>query len=103
MDGQAEKVIEYINRQTAEAGQRGEKAGVIATEETKKAYCAPVVLAMGERSDEEGIARHLFDILRRFDETDVDVIYSESFETPNLGQAIMNRLLKAAGHRMIKV
>ena len=36
-------------------------------------------------------------------ETDVDVIYSESFETPNLGQAIMNRLLKAAGHRMIKV
>ena len=58
---------------------------------------------MGERSDEEGIARHLFDILRRFDETDVDVIYSESFETPNLGQAIMNRLLKAAGHRMIKV
>ena len=44
-----------------------------------------------------------FDILRRFDETDVDVIYSESFETPNLGQAIMNRLLKAAGHRMIKV
>ena len=103
VDGQAEKVIEYINRQTAEAGQRGEKAGVIATEETKKAYCAPVVLSMGERSDEEGIARHLFDILRRFDETDVDVIYSESFETPNLGQAIMNRLLKAAGHRMIKV
>lgn len=103
VDGQAEKVIEYINRQTAEAGQRGEKAGVIATEETKKAYCATVVLSMGERSDEEGIARHLFDILRRFDETDVDVIYSESFETPNLGQAIMNRLLKAAGHRMIKV
>ena len=58
---------------------------MIATEETKKAYCAPVVLSMGERSDEEGIARHLFDILRRFDETDVDVIYSESFETPNLG------------------
>ena len=76
---------------------------MIATEETKKAYCAPVVLSMGERSDEEGIARHLFDILRRFDETDVDVIYSESLRRRIWDRRVMNRLLKAAGHRMIKV
>lgn len=103
VDGQADRVVEYINRRSEESRLRGEKVGVIATEETREAYLAPVVMSMGERSDEEGIARHLFDILRRFDETDVDVIYSESFETPKLGQAIMNRLLKAAGHRMIKV
>ena len=103
VDGQEQKVIDYINEQIREAGLQGKKAGVIATEETKEAYLASVVLPVGERSDEEGIARHLFDILRRFDDTDVDVIYSESFETPNLGQAIMNRLLKAAGHRVIKV
>ena len=33
----------------------------------------------------------------------VDVIYSEAFDTPRLGDAIMNRLLKAAGHEVIKV
>ena len=34
---------------------------------------------------------------------DVEQIYSESFETPRIGQAIMNRLLKAAGHQVIHV
>ena len=47
------------------------------------------------------IARHLFGILREFDEEDVDCIYSEAFDTPKIGQAIMNRLLKAAGHHII--
>jgi len=28
-------------------------------------------------------------------------IYSESFDAMGLGQAIMNRLLKAAGHRVV--
>jgi L-threonylcarbamoyladenylate synthase len=32
----------------------------------------------------------------------VDVIYSESFSTPRIGSAIMNRLLKAAGHQVIQ-
>lgn len=30
-------------------------------------------------------------------------MYSESFSTYGMGQAIMNRLLKAAGHRVITV
>ena len=30
---------------------------------------------------------------------EVDAIYSESFATDGIGQAIMNRLLKAAGHK----
>ena len=38
-----------------------------------------------------------------FDEKEVDIIYSESFATPRIGQAIMNRLLKAAGHQVITV
>ncbi len=31
----------------------------------------------------------------------MDVIFSESFSTPRIGQAIMNRMLKAAGHQVI--
>ena len=32
-----------------------------------------------------------------------DRIYSEAFDTPNMGQAIMNRLVKAAGHQIIRL
>ena len=46
---------------------------------------------------------HLYQILREFDDDCVEYIYSEAFDTPRMGQAIMNRLLKAAGHKMIEV
>ena len=62
-----------------------------------------MVKSIGTRRDEEGIARHLFGILREFDEEKVDAIFSESFDTPKMGQAIMNRLLKAAGHHIIRL
>ena len=45
----------------------------------------------------------MYKLLRDFDEKEVDIIYSESFATPRIGQAIMNRLLKAAGHQVITV
>jgi L-threonylcarbamoyladenylate synthase len=79
------------------------KAAVIATEETKELYTADVVLSIGTREEEDSIARHMYKILRECDKLDVDVIYSESFKTPRIGQAIMNRLLKAAGHQVIHV
>ena len=61
------------------------------------------VVSIGARSDEDAIAKHLYKLLRDFDEKEVDIIYSESFATPRIGQAIMNRLLKAAGHQVITV
>ncbi len=64
-------------------------------------YHADVILSMGSRLDEDAIAQHLYRILRECDELHVDAIYSESFQTPRIGQAIMNRLLKAAGHTVI--
>ena len=36
-------------------------------------------------------------------ELKVDRIYSEAFDTPRMGQAIMNRLMKAAGHQVISL
>ena len=53
--------------------------------------------------DESTIAANLFGILREFDDDQVDYIYSESFDTAGIGSAIMNRLLKAAGHHIEKL
>lgn len=103
VDGEKEKVVAEIARGIQEAGEKGLKAAVIATEETKALYDADVVLSIGTREQEDSIARHMYKILRDCDKLNVDVIYSESFKTPRIGQAIMNRLLKAAGHQVIHV
>ena len=103
VDGEKANVITEINRQTAGYHTREKKVAVIATEETKELYEADVVLSIGSREDEDAIAQHMYKILRDCDSLEVDVIYSESFATPRIGQAIMNRLLKAAGHQVIHV
>lgn len=103
VDGERESVISKINDLTAELQAKGKKVGIIGTDETVSFYRGNLVLSMGSREDEDGIARHLYASLRKFDETGTDIIYSESFATPRIGQAIMNRLLKAAGHQVIHV
>ena len=74
---------------------------MIATDETAGSYRASSIKSVGRRKDEVQIARRLFRILREFDDEGIEVIYSESFEGRGVGQAVMNRLLKAAGHQVI--
>lgn len=101
VEGSVENVIAYINQKVENAGERGSKVGIIATDETADRYAGGIVRSIGSREDEEGIARHLYEVLRNFDSDQVCAIYSEAFYTPKMGQAIMNRLLKAAGHKII--
>lgn len=103
VEGETDRVVAEINRLAKEQQLAGKKVGVIATDETKNRYHSEQTVSIGARSDEDAIARHLYKILRDFDELNVDVIYSESFATPRIGHAIMNRLLKAAGHQVISV
>ncbi|MFV0465846.1 MAG: L-threonylcarbamoyladenylate synthase [Lachnospiraceae bacterium] len=103
VDGEREKVAAYINKKTVEQQQMGRKVGIIGTDETISQYCGDIILSIGAREDEDAIARHLYAILRRMDQEKVSVIYSESFLTPRIGHAIMNRLLKAAGYQILEV
>lgn len=103
VNGAQEKVIKKINELVQQAEASGKRTGVIGTDETCGAYAAGIVKSIGSRAEEDTIARHLYGILREFDDLNVDVIYSESFSTPRIGQAIMNRMLKAAGHQVIEV
>lgn len=103
VEGEQDAVIDKINALTSEVHTKNKKVAVIATEETKDCYKADVVLNIGKREDEDSIAKHMYKILRECDELDVEVIYSECFKTPRIGQAIMNRLLKAAAHQVIRL
>lgn len=102
VSGEPEKVVATINRLANEAAAAGKKTGVIATQENSARYEAAVVKCAGKRRDEEAIARSLYTILREFDDEAVEVMYSESFAGGEMGQAIMNRLLKAAGHHVVE-
>ncbi len=70
--------------------------------EAEAAAAKPLqVVAPGPRADDRIVARHLFRALRSFDRLQVDVIYGETFEDGPLADAIMNRLKKAAGYRIV--
>lgn len=83
----------------------GFKVGIMAPHETLSSYegHADVVLCVGDRNMQSTVAASLYSALRDFDTAEVDYIYAESFRGEGLSYAIMNRLLKAAGQRVIKV
>ncbi len=99
-EGHADKVVDKINKTAKEHIDKGYKVGILATDETKERYLYGDIKTLGSRKSEADIASHLFIMLREFDEDGIQYIYSESFNGGELGQAIMNRLLKAAGYRM---
>ena len=103
VSGMEVAVVERINELVEAAVLEGKKVGVIATDETLPKYDCSCVKSVGTRKDEVSIAHNLYRILREFDDEDIELIYSEAFDTPNMGQAIMNRLLKAAGHHVMYV
>jgi L-threonylcarbamoyladenylate synthase len=103
LEGNELAVTNRINELVREAKKAGEKTGVIATEERKHTYFADVVKNLGEKDNPMEIAFNLYRVLREFDEENVTKIYSESFCSDGMGDAIMNRLLKAAGNRVENV
>ena len=103
ISGPEQQVVDYINAQLDQWRDENKKTGVIATDATIGAYRADVCKNAGSRLDESAMARRLYRILREFDDEDVEIIYSESFEGAGVGQAVMNRLLKAAGHRVTEL
>lgn len=102
-EGDSKRVVEAINQIAKRKEQEGAQVGIIATEETKLKYKFGNVVVIGSREKEEEIAQGLYKVLRDFDDMGVDYIYSEGFISNELGYAIMNRLLKAAGYQIVTV
>lgn len=102
-EGAIKDVIAAINSKAKDLIEAGKTVGIIATSETEDAYRYGDIHTIGSRKDEDTIAAGLYAVLREFDELHTEYIFTESFADNALGQAIMNRLLKAAGYRVIKV
>lgn len=101
--GPREKIIEEINKQADKLTLQGKRVGIMATEETKDNYRDGYILVLGSRTNPETIASNLFAVIREFDKENVDIILAEGIELDNIGMAIMNRMIKAAGGKIIKL
>lgn len=97
--GLFKKIIEQRQKQ-------GENVGLIISAETAKELAKAVpeelIVNWGNRNDLLTIAAGLYEALRYFDDKKVDSLLAETVSVDGLGLAIMNRLLKAAGGRIIK-
>lgn len=101
--GPSDAVAAYINGRLSQGRRENKRTGVIASDETVEGYRADVPRSVGKRNDAAAVAKGLYRILREFDDEGVELIYSESFDGAGVSQAVMNRLLKAAGHKVIDV
>ncbi|MGN0393851.1 MAG: L-threonylcarbamoyladenylate synthase [Coprococcus sp.] len=103
VEGSRENVVKEIERLVAEKNAEGYKTAVLADTENVSLYRCQNVYDAGSKKNEITVSAGLYALLRTCDDIGADYIYSESFEEGDMGYAIMNRLIKAAGHRVIIV
>lgn len=104
IEGQPDKVVRELKRQVEQALAENKAVGAIAAQESVAVLPAEVKAAVyGPRGCVEQIAANLYSSLRYFDNHQVDIIFAEGICEDGLGLAVMNRMRKAAGHRIIKV
>lgn len=97
------RISDKINQLVSEKTADGFKTAVITTADHAKYYACDNILIIGDSSKGETIAARLYAVLRECDALGCDYMYTEAFDKGDLGGAIMNRLIKAAGHRVILV
>ncbi|WP_027339906.1 L-threonylcarbamoyladenylate synthase, partial [Halonatronum saccharophilum] len=101
VEGEKDKVIDKIIELL---GDKEGKFGVMASQQSVKNYPDGVVVkSMGSRYNLSEVGSNIFKILREFDQLDVDKIFIEGISDQGLGLAIMNRLRKATGYKIIEV
>ncbi|NLB79836.1 MAG: threonylcarbamoyl-AMP synthase [Clostridiaceae bacterium] len=102
ISGETDSVVEKINQLIKDSNEKGLNVGVLTSFENAHQYNADVVVKAGSVKNPNQIATGLYDSLRTFDEKNVDIIYSETFEEKGIGRAIMNRLRKASSGKIIE-
>ncbi len=101
--GRLDDIASKIGELASEEAERGNRVGILATEETADYYVKGQVICLGSRKKPETLAVNLFSALRKFDELGVDIVFAEWVEEKDEGLAVMNRMLRAAGFRVIEV
>lgn len=95
--GEPEKTARYIVEHASQG------SGVICFDEYAHLFVKQVVTKLGKANDPAEQARHVFDDLRFYDDTDVTEIWAQCPDEAGVGLAVANRLNKAAGFHIIEL
>lgn len=99
--GDSERVVCKINEMAQEAVSENKKTIILAGNKTEGKYSCGEVISLGENA--VAASALLFEALRRCDDEGADLVLAEGYDEKGIGRAIMNRLIKAAGHNIIEV
>lgn len=106
VQGEPAAAAGYIAGEIRSARARGERTGVLAFAEHERLYAgsgADCVLVAGSLARLESAAHGLYAALREFDDRGIERIWAETCTEEGIGHALMNRLAKAAGNRIVRV
>lgn len=99
--GEKDDILNYINTQIST--NVTSKIGVICATELYDKIETSRKFDIGSMNNDAEVASNLFIALRKMDELGVDIIYTHAFSELELGNATMNRLLKASSYNIKKV
>lgn len=100
IDGPIERMVEYYHTLTH---QHPHQFIAVICESEYQSYFPHRVRPLGSLSNQNEIAHNLFSALRDMDAWGAELVLIHHLSDEGLGQAIMNRLVKAAGYHIIHV
>ena len=106
-DKVSKRIAEYLEEEGK--GFPREKIAILCAEETKHFYQEMaekegiILKVLGRRDEPLSMTHNLFRILRECDEEGIELILSEGYSEEGIGFALMNRMKKAAGQKIIAV
>ena len=103
----SKRIAEYLEEEGK--GFPREKIAILCAEETKHFYQEMakkegiILKVLGRRDEPLSMTHNLFRLLRECDEEGIELILSEGYSEEGIGFALMNRMKKAAGQKIIAV
>lgn len=94
-------VFEWINKKTSEDEKNSIKAVVVAADENIANYSTGIKMSYGSIGSPEEAAANIFRIFRDCDRLGAEKIYIEAIPEYGIGYAVMNRIKKAAGGKVV--
>lgn len=104
--GERENILHKISDEIRKGHAQRKKVGILCTLESAShlhSQLPDLLFVLGSEERPEEVAGNLYEGLRLCDEQEIDIILAEGMEENGLGFAIMNRLEKASGQRIVKV
>lgn len=108
LNGEDKKIIDFV---TKKVNEKSQKIGILCYNEMTESFRLNNfnntdninIISLGKKNDLSVQGRNLFDALNKFNELDVDIIYAVEPPETGIGEAIRNRLFKAAGGKIISL